>query len=652
MDINEFYKECKDRGVVQNISIYAITSWIVIQVAATTSPYLGIPQLFVTILILLIIILLPVVILLSWHYNIVPEEESGEVKISKHEKDRRSRIFKLIFLGLIVFILGLGVWIFNARESEKFAAHDFKTILSDEKNKIAVFDFINNTGIDSLDIVGKMAADFISYRIVENNLATTITLQDIKNLQKSYNQETDNNFDQIANFKGVVNSLKGVYYLEGKRLMFTSSISMINSNQSYAFPSVRCDIYSPLTGIQEISEKVLSFLAMNDSNISQENPPDFKAYKEYLKAREFWLNHDEAIDHLNKAIEIDSNYVAAKILLANKLYNRNKFDALDELLIDLESNIQDYTKRQRNLVKHYKACREGKNKAAYMYLKEEYRGNAQDIFNHIGMMVIAMEFVNKPEEVEEVFEKFNDEDLDYKNNEYLISRLEIKAIADIEIQQVDRAIEDLEKLSKTTYSRRTREILIRAYAEKRKDAKIISLLNNARKNPLDKDWRYLYYIALREGTLHNRKALVQKISPLAIEYYSQKPIRQKMLSRCYLLIGNLTDAEAGFLKFLKTRPDDYFSMAKLIIIYERKGETEKAKIYRQKIIVYSSANVKSYNYLMAQVEAENNPTSALDYLEKALENGQRYDFYAFDHDPYLIPLFELPRFRDLLKYWH
>ncbi len=644
MNVQKFYQECKERKVLRSVSLFGIFSWILIQVLATTGPYLGIPKAFVTSLIALLLFLFPFAILIPWHFKF--DSDNDNLKLTRRDKSKKKPLHYLLAGGLFLSSGLLAYKILSNRNSID-ENQNVETSLPLE-NSLAVFEFENNTGIDSLDVIGKMASDLIAYKINENEFANTLNYQDLLHHRKG---SAGANYDQAILFEKFANVLHGAFYLEGESLMFISHIKQAGSTKQNSFPLVRCDAKRPMDGIAAMSSQILSFLLSKDKNLNFENkPPEFEAYKEYIKALDHYTDHAEAIGYLENAIQIDTNFTSAKIFLINKYYNRGMYAPLDSLLKVLQYDLTKLTKRERNLIKHYQACRDGKNRIAYTYFKDEYNYLQQDPFKNISMMVLALEFVNKPEEVKEVFRDLKTAESDYKSNPYLLSRLELFARADIRLGNYNQAIVELEPALEYSYTRRTREILIRAYTLQNNPARVKKLIEFAREEPLDKDWRYLYYFAGREALLKEDKHLANEYLDAAIEVYSKAPISAKMLSRCYLLKDDLNKAKQGFESIIQNRPTDYFSIAKLMQIHHAQGNMNELEKLKERIQKQNGTDSAYYNYYLAQIFAQIDKKQAMDYLEESILNGKRFDFYSFRYDPYFKDLFSEARFQEIVAF--
>ncbi|MDX1647004.1 MAG: tetratricopeptide repeat protein [Longimicrobiales bacterium] len=68
----DFFEELKRRKVFRAFIGYALAAWVLIQVAETTFPYLGLPDRAVTIVIVLAVAGVPVALVLAWIFDITP----------------------------------------------------------------------------------------------------------------------------------------------------------------------------------------------------------------------------------------------------------------------------------------------------------------------------------------------------------------------------------------------------------------------------------------------------------------------------------------------------------------------------------------------------------------------------------------------------
>lgn len=72
-DLRALLKELRRRQVVRVAGAYAIISWLVVQVAVSTFPYLSLPEWMITAVIVLTALGFPVALVLAWAFEVTPE---------------------------------------------------------------------------------------------------------------------------------------------------------------------------------------------------------------------------------------------------------------------------------------------------------------------------------------------------------------------------------------------------------------------------------------------------------------------------------------------------------------------------------------------------------------------------------------------------
>jgi TolB-like protein/tetratricopeptide (TPR) repeat protein len=104
MSIRSFVRELRRRRVLKVLGIYAVVSWIVIQVAATVFPYLMIPDWGVRLVIGLSFLGLPIAAVLAWAFEVTPE--GVQRTESEPTADRSAMRVGLITMAVVVIVGG------------------------------------------------------------------------------------------------------------------------------------------------------------------------------------------------------------------------------------------------------------------------------------------------------------------------------------------------------------------------------------------------------------------------------------------------------------------------------------------------------------------------------------------------------------------
>ncbi|MEE9141116.1 MAG: adenylyl cyclase, partial [Gammaproteobacteria bacterium] len=100
--MSKFFDELKRRNVFKVAAVYAIASWLLLQVVDVLFPALKLPEWTITFVAALLIIGLPIALILAWAFEITPEG----VKLEK-DVDRSKSITPQTGQKLNYWIIGL-----------------------------------------------------------------------------------------------------------------------------------------------------------------------------------------------------------------------------------------------------------------------------------------------------------------------------------------------------------------------------------------------------------------------------------------------------------------------------------------------------------------------------------------------------------------
>ena len=460
MTFKSFIKECNNKEVFKKLSIYIVSSWVLIQVFAVVWEPLGLPKKSVTYLIILLLIGFPVNIYLVWKYHLVNlvykrkrlDEEGNIVKRKLKDSPFQKMYFTSLGFISVFSILSVSL-IINNNFNTKIVVDD-PTIIVEASDKIAVLRFGNNTGDSKYDIVSKMAADWIVHGITENNLGQVISPEIVDNYMELVNTSKKisplNNENIIQEYFNAGKIISGNFYLDNEKLLFQGTITDgTNKTQLISFKLVDCKSNSPLDCIEELNQLILGFLSTDENeklNLQKGLPPKFEAYQYLIDAKVNIEDPEKYLDLLNKSIANDPTFFEPKVLRVAFYYNEGNYKLADSLLNTITPTSAT-NKRQRNLLNVHRNLLDGSNDKIFSTLKKEYDIFPFDIETNTSFMGVALQFVNKPEEVEAIFNEISTKDMDVESCKYCKYRFYTKALADIELGDYIAAIESLKKVA-------------------------------------------------------------------------------------------------------------------------------------------------------------------------------------------------------------
>jgi TolB-like protein/Tfp pilus assembly protein PilF len=125
-----FFEELKRRHVWRVAIAYAITGWLIVQIATQVFPFFNIPNWAVRLVIILVVIGFPVALALAWVYEITPEgirrtepADSPDAR-SEHTHRNIGRRLNAVIITVLVLAVGLLGWrLYAVRHVPAAAAH-------------------------------------------------------------------------------------------------------------------------------------------------------------------------------------------------------------------------------------------------------------------------------------------------------------------------------------------------------------------------------------------------------------------------------------------------------------------------------------------------------------------------------------------------
>lgn len=654
MKLNSFFKQCHEKEVFKMLSIYVVSAWVILQVLSITWQPLGLPQKSVTFLIILLLLCFPLYIFFLWKFRVAPLQKM-EAELDEKEEKKIVAFRKIYFsaLGIITSLCVITVFlIVNKNFSQNGDDLLPKIIKSD---KIAVLKFGNNTGDSQYDIVSKMASDWIIHGITENHVAQVITqdlVDEYKTILKGKNIEEDET-TIVKEYLKPSQIISGNFYLKEGKLLFQGMLIDGKTNKTnFSFKPTECDAANPLQCIEDLNESITGYFITEDKKklMLQETPPKYEAYKYLLEAK-YSNDNQEYINLLNKAIAADSTYFEPKVLRVAHYYNQKEFKKADSLrkLIKPDS----YTnKRQLNLLNMYEAMLKGDNRTVYKTILKEYEIAPFDLKTNRSAMVAALQFVNSPEDIEAIYKTVAMDSMNLQNCSDCISRIYVKAYADIELGKYSTAIQNIEIAQKENETKILNRPSAIAYIRGGKDQALNQFLRKIEITATSDEIQELYLQAGKEFLLKNDK---QKANTYFDKVVNFDPItlNRKTLSDALFYKEEFVKAEPILKEIYLKNPKDIEVLAKLAICNFKLGNLSEAKKN-----INNLENLRA-NYQFGEVDyalgqyyaAADNKIELYKHLLKAVANGHLYHWKYFKNDPQFKNYIKSKEFEEVMNFW-
>ena len=651
MTFNSFLKECNEKEVFKKLSIYVVSCWIILQVLSVTQDYIGIPGKIITIILILMLIGLPLNIFYIWKYSLA-SLEVNQIVLDKKGKKKRSKFQKMYFSSLLIMSILVGLVSIFIINNKFISSLNLPEIESSDK--IAILKFGNNTGNKDFDIVSKMTTDWIIHGITENNVGQVISPEIVSNYSDLLKVSKASSFDGKAileEFFKPKKIINGNFYLRDNVLIFQSSIS--ENETSFAFKPIECNKDNPLECIESLNQVILGYLITENTYGLQDLPPKFEAFQAVLEAKmNFQDNNEKYLALMDKAIEMDSNFFEPKMLKISVTYNMGDFKKADSIRKEAIKTSAKINKRQRNLLNFYEALLKGKSYGTYTAMKKEYNLSPYDLQTNKTMMTVALQFVNKPEEIDSIYEKIPMKELDLDLCYDCEDRIFVKALADLELKRYESVINLLKPFSQGTDKIFFKIPLIKAYLRSNQTEMANAILTKLELMADEKTWQEVYNKIGSDLLLIDRNEEAFKYFNKVISSPSSQPNYNRAIA--YYYINNYEESKNILEKLYSDQPDDFEVISLFAICLFKTGEILKAEQ-----LIDSLDNLKkdfqygAIDYTKAQYYSQTgDKQNTFKYLLQSISAGNRYSSNTFQNDPQLKPFFGTEMFNQILKFWH
>jgi TolB-like protein len=316
--ISQFWQELKRRNVVRVITVYAGASFVILELVDIIAEPLSLPSWLLPVIIVLLSVGFIIAIILSWIYDIHPEDGIVKTELATQEKAKEvqdsSNSWKIASYISFVVIVGLILLHLLPRKGKE--NQDQPVGMS-----IAVLPFEDMSPEQDQEYF----CDGISEEII-NSLAQLPELKVIARTSSFSFKGRNQDIREIARSLGVETIVEGSVQKIGEHIRITAQL--IHAEDGIHLWSGRFDRkFSDLFAIQdEISRSIVENLKVellgSQKESSHGQTDNMEAYQLYLQGRYFWHRRtkkdlQQSMKYYQAAIKLDSTYALAYAGLAD-----------------------------------------------------------------------------------------------------------------------------------------------------------------------------------------------------------------------------------------------------------------------------------------------------------------------------------------------
>lgn len=249
-------------------------------------------------------------------------------RLSSRLKQTRARV--IAALAVVAVVAAAALTVIMARR---------KTSAPDARPRVVVGMFENRTGDSSLDVVGRMAEDWLTQGIMRTRLVDVV---DSRVVQVQGNAAGGGALDPavLGRRTGAALVVSGSYYRSGDSLLFQAAVTNAASDRVVRVVGpIVASVTRPVAALNELRSRVMTALASqvdarvaNDQDI-QGQVPSFEAYQAYVEGRDAFWNGDghRAEARFVYAMHLDTTFTPAAAYAAAVAANYHHCALVDSL---------------------------------------------------------------------------------------------------------------------------------------------------------------------------------------------------------------------------------------------------------------------------------------------------------------------------------
>jgi len=318
MTPNNFFAELKRRNIYRAGLAYAAAAWLLIQIITQVAPYFEVPAFAVRTMIFLLIGGFPFALVFAWIFALTHKGVRRIEDVPPNESIPQKTGCKIDVVIIAMLLLGVAMWLFDRPRTPQ------PTEFSVLDTSIAVLPFENMSK--------EKENAFLADGIQDDILSSLAKIQGLKVINRTsvmeYRDASARNLRDIAKTLGVAHILEGSVRRSANRVEVSVQLIDVSNDHHRLVESYNRTIFNALTLQGELASEIASALRANLSpeekaRVERKHTDNPVAYISYLRARQFEIPPDAALEDLKaavqlyeKATKLDPNFALAHARLA------------------------------------------------------------------------------------------------------------------------------------------------------------------------------------------------------------------------------------------------------------------------------------------------------------------------------------------------
>ncbi len=589
----------------------------------------------------------------------------------------------LLGAGVVLVLLAVLLLALNAGGvRDRLLASKPAPSLNPKRVAVAVFE--NRTGDPSLDNFGKMAAESVNEGLLQIPTIQVVPVSTVFELAAAGTRlgRARDPVRTLAEATGSGTVVSGAYYLQGQTLQVRATIMDVMANKPlYAVEPASGPKEKAMEVVESVEQRLIDAVAARYLDpyfnllIGEVKPPPFEAQKEFAAGRElFDSNLAAAIAHLNRALEIEPEFVMPSILLAQAIDNQGKHREAMALIDSVEKKHARLTPIVHRRLDAMRANFAGNLEEFYSAVNDIVKlspGNLWDAED----LALAASFSNRPREAVEAFRTVR---------EYFVPSKPFGAYLLLEwtgaLHLLGRHEEELQE---ARWGRGIYPHLLNVHAYEARALVALGRMDEMEKLIEDiltmpSEWAYpscclpratpayVMLVSAEELRAHGHREDSLKMAGRAVDWYRSRTGEDARLEDTRSGLGDALyqaerweEARAVFAALAAGHPGNIFYKGRLGTLAARRGDRATAQRIAEELrrletpYLYGNHTSRSAGILALLGDKEGAVALLREAVAQGAGNGDVPDMYGygfvFRHSMDLEPLHDFPPFEDLIK---
>lgn len=322
--LNSFFKHLRVRRVFSTVAIYAIGAWLVLQVAETVFPGLGVPDWAIRFVIIAALAGLPLAVVFAWTYQITPHGIVRSAASGNGDVALRNADYAII--GALLIVLALIGYYAVSRLADVANQTTSSALIPGQHEcdagicAIAVLPFANLSGNPDQEYF----ADGITEAMI-SRLARIESLRLISHTTVMQYKKAPKPLPEIARELGIDAVLAGAVLRENGRVRISVQLIQVPIEHHLWTYETERPLQDTMAVQAELAQGIAQEIRIRTTEKQQQRltasrPINPEAFDAYLRGRDLWRRRDlpaKAIEWLERSVSLDPDFAPAWAALAD-----------------------------------------------------------------------------------------------------------------------------------------------------------------------------------------------------------------------------------------------------------------------------------------------------------------------------------------------